>query len=46
VIQAESQAALKTFTEHDFQHGLKNWQKRWEWFIRPDGDCFKGDGGQ
>jgi hypothetical protein len=27
VIEAESQAVLKTLTEHDFQDAFKNWQK-------------------
>jgi hypothetical protein len=30
VIEAESQAVLNTFTEHNFQDALQKWQKRWE----------------
>jgi hypothetical protein len=30
VIEAESQAVLNTFTEHDFQDAFKEWQKCWE----------------
>jgi hypothetical protein len=37
---------LNTLTEHDFQDALKKWQKCWEWYIRAEGDYFKGDGGQ
>jgi hypothetical protein len=25
---------------------LKKWQNRWEWYIRVEGDWFKGGGGQ
>jgi hypothetical protein len=28
VIEAESQAALNTLTEHDFRNAFKKWQKR------------------
>jgi hypothetical protein len=30
VIEAESQAALNTITEHYFQDAFKKWQKFWE----------------
>jgi hypothetical protein len=46
VIEAESQAVLNTRTEQDFQDAFKQWQKRWEWCIRAEGDYFEGDGGQ
>jgi hypothetical protein len=36
VIEAETQVALNTLTEHDFQDALKKWQKRWEWCIREE----------
>jgi hypothetical protein len=45
VIEAESQAVLNTFTEHDFQDAIK-WWKRWERCIREEGDYFEGDGAQ
>jgi hypothetical protein len=45
VIEAESQAVLNTFTEHDFQNAFKKWQKRWERCIHAEGDYFEGDGG-
>jgi hypothetical protein len=45
VIEAESQAVLNTFTEHDFQDALKR-QKGWERCIRAEGDYFEGDCGQ
>jgi hypothetical protein len=34
---------LNTLIEYAFK---KKWQKRWEWYIRVDGDYFGGDGGQ
>jgi hypothetical protein len=34
VIEAESQAVLNIFTEHDFQDALTRWQKRWERWVR------------
>jgi hypothetical protein len=34
VIEAESQAVLNILTEQNFQDAFKNWQKRWERFIR------------
>jgi hypothetical protein len=46
VIKAELQAVLNTLTEHDFQDAFKKWQTHWEWCIRVEGDCFKGDRGQ
>jgi hypothetical protein len=46
MIEAESQAVLKTLTEHDFQDAFKKWQRRWEWCIRAEGDYFEGGGGQ
>jgi hypothetical protein len=30
VTEAESQAVLNTFTDHDFQDAFKQWQKGWE----------------
>jgi hypothetical protein len=46
VIEAESQTVLNILAEHDFQEAFKKWQKRWERYIRAEGDYFKGDGGQ
>jgi hypothetical protein len=46
VIEAELQAVLNTLTEHDFQDAFKKWQKRWDWCLCAEGDCFKVDGGQ
>jgi hypothetical protein len=46
VIEAESQAALNSLTERDFQDAFKRWQKRCERCIRAEGDCFEDDGGQ
>jgi hypothetical protein len=45
VIEAESQAALNTLTEHDFQDAFKILQKLWEKCIRAEEDYFEGDGG-
>jgi hypothetical protein len=38
MIEAESQAVLKTVTGQDFQDALKKWQKRWEICIHAEGD--------
>jgi hypothetical protein len=38
-IEAESQAVLNTFTEHDFQDAFKNGRSA-------EGDWFEDDGGQ
>jgi hypothetical protein len=46
VIEAESQAVLNIFIEHDFQDTFKKWQKHWKQYIRVEDDYFKGDGGQ
>jgi hypothetical protein len=37
---------LNTFTEHDFQDAFTKWQKRWEQWIRAEGDYFQVYGGQ
>jgi hypothetical protein len=36
-------AVLNTFTEHNFQHAFKKWQKRWERCIREKGNYFEGE---
>jgi hypothetical protein len=36
VIEAESQAVLKTLTERDIQDAFKLWQKHWERCIRAE----------
>jgi hypothetical protein len=36
VVEAESQAVLNTFTEHDFQDAFKKWQTSWERCIRAE----------
>jgi hypothetical protein len=46
VIEAESQAVLNTFTEHDFQDAIKKWQRHCERCISAEGDYFEGDGGK
>jgi hypothetical protein len=46
VIEAESQVALNTLTEHDFQDTIKIWQKRWKRCIRVEEDNLEDDGGQ
>jgi hypothetical protein len=43
VIEAESQAVLNTLREHVSQDAFKQWQKRWERFVRAERDCFEGD---
>jgi hypothetical protein len=46
MFEAESQAVLNAFTEHDFQDAFKKWQRRLEWCIHTEWDYFEGDGGQ
>jgi hypothetical protein len=46
VTEAESQAVLNTFTEHNFQDAFKKWQKCWEQCIHVEGDYSEVDGGQ
>jgi hypothetical protein len=48
VIEAESQAVLNTLTLTltPFQDALRKWQKRWELYIRAEGDYIEGDGFQ
>jgi hypothetical protein len=46
VIEAESQAVLNTFTEHDVQDAFKKCQKRRERCVRAEGGYFENDGGQ
>jgi hypothetical protein len=46
VTEAESQVVLNTLTEHNFHDAFKNWWKRWERWIRGEGDYFEGDSGQ
>jgi hypothetical protein len=43
-IQAESQQVLNTLTPTDFNECFQKWQNRWN-HIQPQGDYFKGDGG-
>jgi hypothetical protein len=33
VMEAESQAVLKTLTEHNFQDAFKKWPKHWEGYM-------------
>jgi hypothetical protein len=40
VTEAESQAVLNTFTEHDFQDAFQKWQKRWERRVPAEGDYY------
>jgi hypothetical protein len=44
-IQAESQAALNTLGENDFQECFKNWQRRWDRYQASEGNYFEGDAG-
>jgi hypothetical protein len=46
VIEGESQVVLNSQKEYDFQDAFKKWQKRWELYMRAEGDHFEGDGGQ
>jgi hypothetical protein len=46
VIEAESQAVLNTFTEHDFLDAFKKSQKSWKRCIRAERDYFEVNGGQ
>jgi 16S rRNA G966 N2-methylase RsmD len=46
VIQAESQVALHTLIEHDFQDAFQKWQQHWERSIRAYGVYFESDGDQ
>jgi hypothetical protein len=45
VIEAELQAVLNTFIEHDFQDAFTKWQKRWDRCILAVRDYFVSDGG-
>jgi hypothetical protein len=45
MIKAESQAALNTLTQHDFQDALKS-AEAWKLCILAEWDYFEGDGGQ
>jgi hypothetical protein len=45
VIEAESQAVLNTFTEHDFQDAVKNCRRRWERCVCTEWDYYESDGG-
>jgi hypothetical protein len=42
MIEAESQAMLYTFTEHDFRDAFKKCKKRWERCIDAEGNYFEG----
>jgi hypothetical protein len=44
-IQAESQAALNTLGENDFQECFKNWQRRWDRCQASEGNYIEGDAG-
>jgi hypothetical protein len=44
-IQAESQAALNTLGENDFQECFKNWQHHWYCCQASEGNYFEGDAG-
>jgi hypothetical protein len=46
VIEAESQAALNTLTEHDYLDALKKGHNRWERCICSEEDYCECDGGQ
>jgi transposase len=42
-IQAESEKALKTIPEIDFNNCFEDWKKRWHRCIVSEGDYFEGD---
>jgi hypothetical protein len=42
-IQAESQAALNTLGENDFQECFKNWQCHWDRCQASEGNYSEGD---
>jgi hypothetical protein len=46
LIEAESQAVLNTYTEHDSQVAFKEWQKSCDQCTHAERDYFEGDGGQ
>jgi hypothetical protein len=46
VIEAESQTALNTLTEHSFQDAFKKCQERWDRCILTEWDDFEVDDGQ
>jgi hypothetical protein len=45
-IQWESQNALGTLREQDFQHTFQQWQRRWDRCVSAQGDYFEGDAAQ
>ena len=45
-IQRESQNALGTLQEQDFQHTFQQWQRRWNWRVAAQRDYFEGDAAQ
>jgi hypothetical protein len=42
-IQRESQAVLNSIKENDFHGAFEEWKKRWDRYIRSQGDCFEVD---
>jgi hypothetical protein len=44
--QAETQKALDTVTEKDFQEAFQKWRRRWDWCLHAGGNYFTGDGGR
>jgi hypothetical protein len=45
-IQRESQAVLDSIEENYFLGAFESWKKRWDRFIRSQGDYFEGDHSQ
>jgi hypothetical protein len=45
-IQRESQAVLDSIKANDFHGALEAQKKKWDSFIRSQGDYFEGDGSQ
>jgi hypothetical protein len=45
-IQRESQAVFDSMKENDFHSAFEVWKKRWDRYIRSQGDYFEGDGSQ
>jgi hypothetical protein len=45
-IQRESRVVLDSIKENDFHSAFEVWKKRWDHYIRSQGDYFEGDGNQ
>jgi hypothetical protein len=45
-IQAETQTVPNTLTKKDFQDAFQKCHKRWDRYVRSQGDYFEGDGAE